>query len=98
MKIKLLIAFLIAILNMNFQCSNDEHTEPTPTGCECRKMYYEQQVNNGTIEFVYTHRDNWQFIDCEIKANSTLMPNGFYWSTFYVVDELHRYRWECKNE
>lgn len=98
MKLKLFIATLIVFISFNFQCSNDEQPQVIQQGCECRKMFYTQQVVNYGIQFVYTHRGDWELVDCSIKESGTLNTGGYLVTGFYVIDETHNYKWECKNQ
>ena len=98
MKTKLIIATLIAFMSFNFQCTPDEPTTQVEEGCDCRKMYYTQQTVNYSVQFVYTHRGEWEKVDCGIKESGTLQPNGFIWTGFTPIDDTHNYRWECKNQ
>lgn len=96
MKTKLLI-LIVALFSFAASCEPDEPQQEAQ-GCDCRKMYYTQQVVNYGIQFVYTHRGEWEVVDCSIKESGTLQPNGFIWTTFTPIDDTHIYRWECKNE
>lgn len=97
MKIKVLL-LLTALFSFAFSCSPEEQPQSEDLGCECRKMYYEQQTVSYAVQFVYTHRGEWEQIDCSIKESGTLQPNGYIWTSFYVIDATHNYRWECKNQ
>jgi hypothetical protein len=96
MKIKILI-LIISLFSFAASCEPEE-VQQEQQGCECRKMFYTQQVVNYGIQFVYTHRGEWEQVDCSIKESGTLQPNGFIWTSFIPIDDTHNYRWECKNE
>lgn len=97
MKTKLLL-LIVALFSFAASCEPDEPQQLVEDNCECRKMFYTQQVVNYGIQFVYTHRGEWEQVDCFIKESGTLQPNGFIWTGFTLIDETHNYRWECKNE
>lgn len=94
MKTKLLILF-VCIFSFAAGCSKDE--DPIEINdCHCRKMYYEQQTTNYSIQYVYTHRGEWEYVNCLTAAATMLQPSGYMWSNFNVIDDTHRYRWECE--
>lgn len=97
MKTKLLL-LIVAMFSFAASCEPEPIEAAEVVGCDCRKMYYEQQVVPYGFQFVYTHRDEWEIVDCSIKESGTLQPNGFIWTGFTVIDDTHNYRWECKNE
>lgn len=101
MKTKLLL-LIVTLFSFAVSCEPNETQKetilPIQQDCECRKMYYEQQTINYGIRFVFTHRDNWSFVDCNIKQNGILESDGFIRTGFYSIDATHNYRWECKNE
>jgi hypothetical protein len=96
MKTKLLL-LIVALFSFAASCEPEE-VQQEPQGCDCRKMYYTQQTVNYGIQFVYTHRGEWEVVDCSIKESGTLQMNGFIWTGFTPIDDTHNYRWECKNE
>lgn len=97
MKLKLLL-LTVFIFSFAASCDTEEVQQPTQDGCDCRKMYYTNQLVTGGFQYVYTHSGEWEKVDCTIKENGTLQLNGFIWSGFYPIEEDHNYRWECKNE
>ena len=98
MKTKLLL-LIVAIFSFAASCEPEPIVELEPIGCDCRKMYYTNQVVSYGFQFVYTHRGEWEKVDCTIKENAILQMNGFKWGGFVnYQDDDHAYRWECKNE
>jgi hypothetical protein len=98
MKTKLLL-LIVTLFSFAASCEPEPITETEPIGCDCRKMYYTNQLVTGGFQFVYTHRGEWEIVDCSIKESGTLQPNGFIWSNLInYQDDDHAYRWECKNE
>ena len=98
MKTKLLL-LIVALFSFAASCEPEEVQQvQTEETCDCRKMYYTNQVVNYGFQFVYTHRGEWERVPVSIKNSGTLQPNGFIWTGFINIDEDHNYRWECKNE
>jgi len=97
MKTKLLL-LIVALFSFAGSCDTEEIQQPTQDTCECRKMYYTNQVVNYGFQFVYTHSGNWELVDVSIRDNGVLQMNGYIWSGFINIDEDHNYRWECKPE
>lgn len=98
MKTKLLL-LIVALFSFAASCDTEEVQQvQTQETCDCRKMYYTNQVVNYGFQFVYTHRGEWERVPVSIKNSGVLQPNGFIWTGFYPIDEDHNYRWECKNE
>lgn len=97
MKIKILL-FIVALFSFASSCEPEEPKQaPIQETCECRKMFYKNQLVNYGMQFVYTHRGEWEIVDISIKNSGTLQPNGFIWTNFINIDKDHNYRWECKN-
>lgn len=98
MKTKLLL-LIVALFSFAASCDTEEvqkvQTEDT---CECRKMFYTNQLVNYGFQFVYTHRGEWEIVPVSIRNSGTLQNNGYIWTGFINIDEDHNYRWECKNE
>ena len=98
MKTKLLL-LIVALFSFAASCDTEEVQQvQTQETCDCRKMYYTNQVVNYGFQFVYTHRGEWERVPVSIKNSGTLQPNGFIWTGFINIDDDHNYRWECKNE
>jgi len=97
MKRKLLL-LIVTLFSFAASCEPEPIAETEVVGCDCRKMYYENQLVTGGFQYVFTYRDEWEVIDCSIKESGTLQPNGFIWTVFYPISPDHNYRWECKNE
>ena len=98
MKTKLLL-LIVALFSFAASCEPEEVQQaPVEETCDCRKMYYTNQVVNYGFQFVYTHRGEWEIVPVSIKNSGVLQNNGFIWTGFINIDEDHNYRWECKNE
>lgn len=100
MKTKLLL-IIVAMFSFAASCEPDDPQQaqtPIEETCECRKMFYTNQVVPYGFQFVYTHRGEWEVVPVSIKQSGTLQPNGFIWTGFINIDEDHNYKWECKNE
>ena len=99
MKTKLLL-LIVTLFSFAASCEPEEVQQvQTEETCDCRKMYYTNQLVNYGFQFVYTHRGEWEIVPVSIKNSGTLQPNGFIWTGFInYQDDDHAYRWECKNE
>ena len=99
MKTKLLL-LIVTLFSFAASCEPEEVQQaPVEETCDCRKMFYENQLVNYGFQFVYTHRGEWERVPVSIKNSGTLQPNGFIWTGFInYQDDDHAYRWECKNE
>lgn len=96
MKTKILI-LLVCIFSFAFQCENDEvQTQEQTDICNCRKMFYENQLVNMGYQMVYTHRGQWELIPTTTANATMLQPSGYYWSSLIGIDANHSYRWECE--
>lgn len=95
MKIKLLL-LIVALFLLASSCEPEEPQQVTEETCECRKMFYTNQVVNYGFQFVYTHRGEWELVPLSIKESGTLQPNGYVWTNYIPIDDDHVYRWECK--
>jgi len=96
MKTKLLL-LIVSLFSFASSCEPEEPQEQKIETCECRKMFYKNQLVNYGLQFVYTHRGEWELVDISIKNSGTLQPNGFIWTNFINIDKDNNYRWECKN-
>jgi len=98
MKTKLLL-LIVAMFSFAASCEPEEPiAEPEVVGCDCRKLYYENQLVTGGFQYVFTNAGEWEVVDCSIKESGTLQPSGTIWTVFYPISPDHNYRWECKNE
>lgn len=95
MKTKLLL-FIVALFSFAASCEPEEPQQQVEETCDCRKMYYTNQLVTGGFQFVYTNTGNWEVVPISIKNSGTLQPNGYIWTNFINIDDDHNYRWECK--
>lgn len=96
-KIKILLLFIM-LISFSFKCEEDNTQVESVEDCHCRKVYFQKQVVNYGFQYVYTHRGDWNNIDCSIIPNLTPQMNGYSWGDLQLVtpgvDEF-AYRWEC---
>lgn len=98
MKTKLLL-LIVTLFSFAASCEPEEAQQaPIEDTCDCRKMFYTNQVVNYGFQFVFTHRGEWEIVPVSIRNSGTIQPSGFIWTGFINIDDDHNYRWECKNE